>query len=97
MHIAVTEVTESLARLWDVNYYPEDGVYKNGNDLVFRTTAPRCPPCLTVVVGAGALCEPEGFTVEPLRVTQPAGASEDFILRALAIAQDPSLAKDLLK
>lgn len=85
--------TEANRYLGDT--YPGPGLYQAGADLivVYRSAAVLC----TAIVNGGAvLLEEVSLPVEVVAAPEPRGVSEDFVLRALAIAQQPTLAPSLL-
>jgi len=81
---------------WLGDKYPGPGLYQVGSDLILVYKSG------TVMCTASALDAQHLLEEVPLPVEQVAaapahtGISEDFVLRALAIAQQPTLATQLL-
>lgn len=107
MHIKVEHLELAPADLYKAELYPGDGVYlvRTGKEkgcvqVMCRATLPGCTtPVISFLSGAEALIEhgTPGALVQGLATTAiPPALPEDFMLRALAIAAKPDLAKDLL-
>lgn len=79
--------------------YPATGIYQCGKDLVFVYDTPGAVPLVTnrcVFALPGGTFMLEGLPDHTPKPAAPAGISESFVLKAMAIAQNPSLAKDLV-
>lgn len=94
--------TPPIGKEYDPSVYPADGLYVQGNNLLVRFTPQitNSVPYVVAVMGGAALLSE---TVVGKRIDTGAqpfevrGFSEDFVLKAMAIAQSPALAQTLIK
>lgn len=98
-HIEVKEFVAPVGKEYDVSVYPGRGAYLNiENNTLFFVLCPvgsALPYVSSMAVGTASSMLVE--LPEPtLELTSNPGFSEDFILKALAIAQSPQLAVNLL-
>lgn len=97
-----TNYTPPMGKEYDASAYPADGLYVQGNHLFVRFTppVPNSVPFVVMFTGAAALLS-ETFVGQRIDTgAQPfevRGVSEDFVLKVVAIAQNPSLAQTLIK
>lgn len=97
-----TSYIPPMGKEYDASAYPADGIYVQGNHLLIRFTPPTAagaPYVTGFMGGASLLSETDvGHRIdtggEPREVR---GVSEDFVLKAMAIAQNPELATRLIK
>lgn len=97
-YIEITEFTPPADREYDATAYPGRGVFLNPNtrNLVCISAMPFSTTFTACMVGSG----PQDALIkefEPVVAAPTTSYSEDFILKALAIAQQPQLAVNLLK
>lgn len=98
-YIKVTEIVIPLTKEYDVTNYPGRGLYyvRESNTMYMVASAsPGSAPFVTGLAmgSAGSLInELKEVTATP---APPPSYSEDFILKAIAIAQQPQLAVNLL-
>jgi hypothetical protein len=95
--IKVTEFAPPVGKEYDANAYPGEGLFLHPatRALVCVYSPPFSSIGCAVLVGSGTM----DYLLEefPEPVSAPAPSfSEDFILKALAIAQQPQLAVNLL-
>lgn len=97
-----TSFSPPIGTEYDASMYPADGLYAQGNNLLVRYTppVPNSVPFVVMFTGAAALLS-ETFVGQRIDTgAQPfevRGVSEDFVLKVVAIAQNPSLAQTLIK
>ena len=97
-----TSYSPPAGKEYDPGLYPCDGLYIQGENLFIRSTLPTpgAVPYVTGFTGAARLLTETAVSSridtpgEPFEVR---GVSEDFVLKAMAIAQNPSLAEKLIK
>lgn len=97
-----TSFSPPMGKEYDPSMYPADGLYVQGNNLLVRFTPPitNSAPYVVAFMGGAALLSE---TVVGKRIDTGAqpfevrGFSEDFVLKAMAIAQNPTLAQTLIK
>ena len=91
--IAVTEHTVPIGEEYQVTKYPGPGVYSSRTTSTLFVVAGTC---VTTIVGLPASAI-QTLSAAPVQVDSLRhGLSEDFVLKALAIAQQPSLAPSLI-
>lgn len=98
-YIKVTEFAPPLGREYDATAYPGPGIFLHpaSRNLVCVSAPPFSSVATACMVGCG---NQEALIEELQELEAPAPTtsySEDFILKALAIAQQPQLAVSLLK
>lgn len=99
--IKVTEFAPPAGKEYDANAYPGEGLFLHPatKSLVCVYSTPFSSVACALLVGSGAMDRfvEEFPEVDAAPVAPPTTSySEDFILKALAIAQQPQLAVNLL-
>ena len=93
--LILKDFQQTEANKFQGDKYPGPGLYQVGNDLVLVYSSGTIL-CTAYAIGAFPQLEEVSRPVEVVATPEPRGVSEDFVLRALAIAQQPTLATALL-
>lgn len=94
-HIKVSDHVTPIGQEYTVGSYPGPGVYYNRKTKMLYTVDESISVGLPPSV-LDFLEDAEQFSTVESTVTPSPGFSEDFMLKALAIAQSPQLAINLL-
>lgn len=92
-----TSYVPPAGKEFDASSYPADGLYLQGENLIIRYTPGGALPYITSFLGGARLLSDWGQVPASAQPVESRGVSEDFVLKAMAIAQNPGLAEKLIK